>query len=83
MAGLRTVQCACGGWITADPRDPTDEVRRHQGGRQHIEWRGVRYHRCAGVEDATCMVSIPLERRLCRFCLGTLRLLAERRLATA
>lgn len=76
---MNTVQpCACGAFITADESNPGPGVAAHQRTPRHLAWRGVRYHQCAGVEGATCVVSIPIDRRLCHFCKGTLRLLAAK-----
>lgn len=75
---IREEPCACGVPIVADDADPGPAVAYHNATRRHLEWRGVRYHQCAGVEDSPCGVSVPLHRRLCRFCIGTLRLLAQR-----
>jgi hypothetical protein len=73
--------CVCGGFVTADPENPAEGVTAHQRTRRHRAWRGLRYQQCAGVEGVTCVVSVPLDRRLCHFCLGTLRLLNQRALA--
>ena len=35
---IRTVQCACGGEITADAADPGPEIVRHNRTRQHVLW---------------------------------------------
>lgn len=35
---LRTLPCACGGTITADPRDPRREVIQHNESAWHCDW---------------------------------------------
>lgn len=70
--------CICGGFISVLDDDIPGAVLSHNRTARHLRWRGVRYHQCAGVEGSTCAVSIPLDRRLCHFCKGTLRLLAQR-----
>lgn len=34
-----TMDCACGGWVTADLDCPGDGVREHQATQQHASWR--------------------------------------------
>jgi hypothetical protein len=37
-AALRTAPCACGGYITADPRTPYHAVVRHNRTIEHLRW---------------------------------------------
>lgn len=68
----------CGGFIAVPDGDIQAAVSLHQRTLRHLTWKGVRYHQCAGVDGATCVVTIPLDRRLCHYCRGTLRLLAQK-----
>ena len=35
---LETRRCACGGWVTADPRRPYQGVARHNATIEHASW---------------------------------------------
>ena len=70
--------CMCGGFIAVPDGDVAAAVSLHNRTMRHMVWRGFRYQQCAGVEGTTCIVTIPLDRRLCHYCRGTLRLLAQR-----
>ena len=43
MTRLRTLPCACGGFVTADPENPAKGVQRHQLRPEHAAWADREY----------------------------------------
>lgn len=71
---MRRERCVCGGYITADPRDPTEAVARHNASEMHLLWRYGERHQCAGDGVRSCPVMVPEPRARCRFCRRTMAL---------